>query len=156
MKNYSATGLVCLLIATSQVFAYDVGDSLSPEISEKLKLEPGKASVLDFFASWCVSCAKEIPELHKFIEEEKGQKAQVIGVDVDEELAEGKAFQKKLNITFPVYDDVDQKVVQAFGPIGMPALYYVINNKVVGKRIGAINQIDRQIRADLKKVGVDL
>ena len=79
--------------------------------------------MLDFFASWCVSCAKEIPEIHQFIEDDKSEKVQVIGVGVDEELSDGKAFQKRLNISFPVYDDVDQQVVQAFGPIGMPALY---------------------------------
>lgn len=156
MNLYSAIFLTGLMVAAPIASAYEVGDSLSSEITRKLNLQPGKAAVLDFFASWCISCAKEIPELHKFIKEEKGQKTQVIGVDVDEELADGKEFQQSLNITFPVYNDVDQQVVEAFGPIGMPALYYVIDNKVVGKRIGSVNNIDQQIRADLKKLGVDL
>ena len=123
MNKRLAIILTGLMIATPQAFAYDVGDSLSPEITKKLNIQPGKVAVLDFFASWCVSCAKEIPEIHQFIEDDKSEKVQVIGVGVDEELSDGKAFQKRLNISFPVYDDVDQQVVQAFGPIGMPALY---------------------------------
>lgn len=156
MQKYLAAGLIALSMLSSQAFAYEVGDTLSPDIVEKLDLQPGKVAVLDFFASWCVSCAKEIPEIHKFIKEETGEKTQVIGVSVDEVLAEGKAFQEKLNISFQVYDDIDQQVVQAFGPVGMPALYYVMDNRVVGKRIGAITHIDKQIRADLKELGVEL
>lgn len=147
--------LVGLLAIAPQSSAYNVGDKLSSDISQKLNLQPDKVSVLNFFASWCVSCAKEIPEIHQFIKENKGA-YQVVGIGVDEELAVGKAFQKKLNISYPVYDDVDQQVVQAFDPVGMPALYYVDDNRVVGKRIGAINHIDKQIRKDLKKLGVDL
>ncbi|HBS25649.1 MAG TPA: cytochrome C biogenesis protein [Gammaproteobacteria bacterium] len=143
------------LMATSPAFAYEIGDSISPEVAEKLNLQPGKAAVVDFFASWCASCAKEIPEIHQFIEDDKSEKVQVLGVGVDEDLAEGKAWQKQLNITFPVYDDTDQQVVESFAPIGMPALYYIIDNKVVGKRIGAVNHIDKQIRADLKELGVE-
>lgn len=156
MNTYSAIFLAGLMAAAPPTFAYDVGDTLTPEIIQKLNLPPDKAVVLNFFASWCIPCRKEIPELHNFIKEENPQQVQVIGIDVDEELADGKAFQEKLNITFPVYDDVDQHVVQAFGPIGMPALYYVIDNKVVGKHIGAVNRIDQKIRADLKKLGVNL
>lgn len=155
MQIRLATCLIALLATTQPIHAYEVGDTLSPEVSQKLNLQPGKVAVLDFFASWCASCAKEIPEIHQFIENNDGA-FQVIGIGVDEELADGKAFQEKLNISFPVYDDVDQQVVQAFGPIGMPALYYVADNKVVGKRIGAIDKIDQQIRADLIELGVKL
>ena len=77
-------------------------------------------------------------------------------MDIDEELDDGKKFQSDLNISFPVYDDTDQRVVEAFGPIGMPALYYVIDNKVVRKRIGPINHIDDQIREDLGDLGIEL
>lgn len=156
MKNYLVLCLMGLLAISQQTFAYEVGDTLSPEIVEKLNLEPDKVAVLDFFASWCASCAKEIPEIHKFIKEETNQKTQVVGISVDENLTDGKEFQEKLNISFQVYNDLDQQVIESFGPVGMPALYYVINNKVVGKRIGAINHIDQQIRADLKELGVDL
>ncbi len=155
MKIHLAVLLSGLLMA-APVVAYEVGDTLSPQTLAKLNLEPGKVAVLDFFASWCVSCAKEIPELKQFIKEDSSNKVQVVGVGVDEVLADGLAFQKKLDIDFQVYNDMDQKVVEAFGPIGMPALYYVIDNKIVGKRIGAINHKDDQIRADLKELGVDL
>lgn len=156
MKKYLTTALVILTLASPQIFAYEVGDTVSPDIAKKLKLQTGKIGVLDFFASWCASCAKEIPDIHKFIREDKTGKCQVVGIDVDEKLEDGKAFQKKLNITFPVYDDTNQQVVGAFKPIGMPALYYVKDNKIIGKRMGAVNHIDQQIRADLKKLGVEL
>lgn len=149
--------LACLLLVFSNPsYSYEVGDTIDEEVAKLLNLPEGKPAVLDFFASWCLSCAKEIPDLQKFISEDaKGQIA-VIGVDVDEELEDGLRFQKKLNIHFPVFNDTEQTVIEAFGPIGMPALYYVIDGILVGKKIGAIHHIDQQIIKDLEELGVEL
>jgi len=156
MRARSLAFFMALFLAGNTTNAYEIGDTIDPEITEKLNIEHGKPAVIEFFASWCASCAKEIPEIHDFIREDKKNIVQVIGVDIDEELDDGKKFQSDLNISFPVYDDTDQRVVEAFGPIGMPALYYVIDNKVVRKRIGPINHIDDQIREDLGDLGIEL
>lgn len=146
---------LCLLLSGPAI-SYEVGDIISEEVSQQLNIPKGKVAVIDFFASWCLSCAKEIPDIQKFIESDTNGKAQVIGIDVDEELEDGLAFQKRLDIKFPVVNDTKQTLIQAFGPIGMPALYYIIDNKVVGKRIGAVHHIDQQIKDDLIEHGVDL
>ncbi len=78
----------------------------------------------------------------------------VVGIDVDEELDEGIAFQEELSIDFPVINDVEQKIISEFSPVAMPALYYIIDNKIVGKHIGAVNKIDEKIINDLEKLGV--
>lgn len=145
-----------LALLASPAFSYEVGDTISDDISKKLNLPEQKVVIIDFFASWCLSCEKEIPEMHKFIEEDTAKKTQVIGIDVDEELKEGLAFQKKLNISFPVINDQNQEIISAFSPIGMPAMYFVIDNKIVGKRIGAVDHIDEKIRQDLKALGVQI
>ena len=155
MKRLQSLILV-LIFFTNPSYSYEVGDTISDDVIGQLNLPEGKPVILDFFASWCLSCAKEIPDLQKFIENDANNKVEVIGVDVDEELEEGLAFQKNLSIKFRVVNDTDQTVIQAFEPIGMPALYYIIDNKVVGKKIGAINHIDQQIKEDLKDLGVAL
>ena len=38
----------------------------------------------------------------------------------------------------------------------MPALYYIIDNKIVGKHIGAVPNIDEKIINDLQKLGVEI
>ncbi len=144
------------LFTTLPASSLEVGDTIAPEIGAKLNIPEGKIGVVDFFASWCQSCAKEIPDLHKFIANRSGDNIQVIGVDVDEELTDALKFQQQLSITFNVFNDTKQEVIQHFNPIGMPALYYIKDNKIIGKHIGAIDKIDQKITDDLKKLGVKL
>ncbi len=144
------------LLTSLPAYSLEVGDTIAPEIEAKLNLPEGKVAVVDFFASWCQSCAKEIPQLHKFIATQNQDNVQIIGVDVDEDLAEGLKFQQQLAISFNVLNDTKQEVIQHFNPIGMPALYYIKDNKIIGKHIGAIDQIDQKIASDLQQLGVKL
>jgi len=153
MKKLIITVFFASLISAN-VYSYEVGDRLDEDIIKQLNLPEGKVGVIDFFASWCESCTKEIPEIKKFISQDTEKEAHVVGIDVDEELQEGLEYQKQLNIDFPVINDTHQKIVSAFSPIAMPALYYVKDNKVVGKRIGAIHKIDKQIKKDLQEFEV--
>ena len=61
-----------------------------------------------------------------------------------------------LAIDFPVINDVEQTIISEFSPIAMPALYYIIDNKIVGKHIGAVPNIDEKIINDLQKLGVEI
>lgn len=63
----------------------------------------GKIVMLQFTASWCVVCRKEMP----YIEEEiwqvhKDKDFIVIGVDRDEPLEKVKKFAKKMKVTYPM------------------------------------------------------
>jgi len=138
-----------ILSASANAYAYKVGDTVSPEIAQHLKLNKNGITAVNFFASWCVSCRKELPLVNK-LSKTIAKNYSIVGVDADETLKEGLAFQKALGLTFYVYNDVKQKVTASFNPIGMPALYYIKANKVVKVRIGAINHIDKVILKDLE------
>ncbi|GAW97095.1 MULTISPECIES: TlpA family protein disulfide reductase [Colwellia] len=146
--------LMLSLLPINFAVSHEIGDTISKKAQQILNIPAGKVGVVDFFASWCASCAKEIPDMKKFIKADTEQKTYVIGIDVDEELEEGLAFQQELAIDFPVINDTDQSLIAEFSPIGMPALYYVIDNKIVGKRIGAVDNIDEKIKDDLAKLKV--
>ena len=143
--------IALMLLFSINTYAYKVGDTVSPEVAQHLKLNKNGVTAVNFFASWCVSCRKELPLVNK-LSKTTAKHYSIIGVDYDEELKEGLAFQKSLGLTFYVYNDVKQKVTASFNPIGMPALYYVKNNKVVQIRIGAINHIDKVIQKDLESL----
>ena len=153
MKNIIIITLTLItLINPLTVHAIEIGDTISPEIAAKLNLTPNKVAVVDFFASWCASCSKEIPDLNKFHDQQDNHNAEMIGIGVDEELLVGIAYQQKLSIAFPVHNDTNQQIIEYFNPLGMPALYYIKNNKVIGKRIGAVDHIKQVIKQDLKSL----
>jgi thiol-disulfide isomerase/thioredoxin len=72
-----------------------------PEGGELVMAEQrGRALVLNFWATWCAPCIKELPELARFHRDQAG-KVQVIGLAVDR-LEPVQAFLKGSPLGFPV------------------------------------------------------
>jgi thiol-disulfide isomerase/thioredoxin len=59
--------------------------------------------IVNYWATWCGPCIKEIPELNE-LAHEQADRLQVFGVNWDEPEAEARLTQaKKMKIQFPVY-----------------------------------------------------
>ena len=144
--------IITSLLVSTLLFGYQKGDMVSPTISKKLDLKNDKIYIIDFFASWCGSCKEEMPLLIKASQEMDKSKFELIGVDVDEELAKGEAFQKELNISFRVVNDPKNEIIKAFDPLGMPSLYAIKEGKVVDFLFGAKDNIDKLIADELKEL----
>ncbi|SFC74743.1 TlpA family protein disulfide reductase [Pseudoalteromonas denitrificans] len=147
-----------LLMVNFNTNALQRGDVISSQLSQQLQLDPNKITLVDFFASWCVSCRIELPEVDalssQLSQQPKGKGVEFIGIQVDEDPKVAADFLKEMNLSFRVVDDQSQQVIGAFEPIGMPALYYIRNNKILGIRYGAIPHIGKVISNDLKQLGL--
>jgi len=150
MKKVIITALSAVLL-----YAYQKGDVIDKEIAQKLALDKEKVYIVDFFASWCHSCKREIPSLSKLNESLDKQKTEIIGIDVDENTADGKKFQNELKqenkLNFKVIDDPKGEIVKKFNPVAIPAIYIVKNLKVEAVIIGAKDNIDEIIKNNLKE-----
>ena len=142
--------LLVLTFSIANVYAYKVGDSLPQNVVNQLGLNDSKVYVIDFFASWCASCKIELPLISKLNNNINKSKYKIIGIDVDEELEEGKDFVKSLNLNFDIIYDNENSLIEKFEPIGVPAIYYIKNNKVIKVIYGAVHNIDKKILDDLK------
>lgn len=61
----------------------------------------GQPLLLNFWATWCPPCVKELPEINQFYGEAKAKGWQVLGLAIDQ--AEPvKAFLKKTPLDFPI------------------------------------------------------
>jgi cytochrome c biogenesis protein CcmG/thiol:disulfide interchange protein DsbE len=118
----------------------------------KIPMEANKIYIIDFFASWCASCEKEIPILSQIGEKLKKQNIEIIGVDVDKNPLDGEKFQKKLqkHFTFKVINDTGNELINSYKPIGMPAIYIVKDNKTCGKIFGAVANLEEKINEQIK------
>jgi len=74
--------------------------------------------LLDFWATWCVPCIKELPHFQKFYDKytEKGLKVFSISVDGPETVALVKTFMKRYKYSFPVLLDTESRVVALYNP----------------------------------------
>lgn len=71
----------------------------------KLSDYKGKVVVLNQWATWCVPCREEIPELIKLREEMKGQGVEIIGLTLEDErntAEEVKRYAQAQQINYPI------------------------------------------------------
>ncbi len=145
---------IAILLFVSGIFAYDIGDKIDEDVASKLGLKSDKIYVLDFFASWCGSCKKEMPLLSALNKNIDKNRVEIIGIDADENPKKGMAFQdemkKKGSLNFRVYNDPKGEIVSKFNPVGFPAVYIVKDLKVVSAHMGAKDHIDRVISKEIE------
>ena len=107
--------------------ALKVGDTLPDLASFQLdgKLPDalkGKVVIVDFWASWCVPCAKSFPVLDE-LQKKYGDKLVVLAVNVDEKAANMEKFLAKHTVSFTVVRDAKQKLVAVAEPQTMPTSF---------------------------------
>ncbi len=79
--------------------------------SVKLSDLKGEPVLLQFTASWCGVCRKEMPHIEKQIwQTYKNKGIHVIGIDRKEPLEKVKDFAKIMKITYPLALDLDDEI----------------------------------------------
>lgn len=149
MKKYLLTAMVL----ANTMFAYEVGETIDNEISNKLGLIDEKVYIVDFFASWCASCKIELPLISKLNNKIDKSKYKIVGVNSDQDIKKGKNFVQKLNLNFDIVYDNNNEIISKFAPIGVPAIYYIKDKKVQKVIFGAVHNIDTKILNDLERLG---
>lgn len=103
-------------------YLVNIGDA-APDIElllttgDKIKLNDlrGQVVVLQFTASWCSVCRKEMPHLESEIwQVHKDDDFQLIAVDYDESLESAISFQTLMKITYPMALDPGAKIFSYF------------------------------------------
>jgi thiol-disulfide isomerase/thioredoxin len=120
--------LLTVLMFAANASAFDLKDTAGKP--QRLKDMKGKWVVVNFWATWCAPCIKEIPEIAEFAREQTA-KANVIGIAIDwdetgkaaEDAAKLKRTAQRFGHKYPLVlsDDNTEKV---FGKIkGMPTTH---------------------------------
>jgi peroxiredoxin len=93
----------------------------------------GKTILINFWATWCVPCLKEIPDLVKLQRSIKGPFT-VVGIAVASGEPDDIArFAKDHGMNYPILLDPDQRAYQKFRLIGLPASFLVDKNGTIAK-----------------------
>lgn len=100
-----------------------------------LKDLQGKIVLVNFWATWCPPCRKEMPDLEALYEKYKGQGLLVLAIS-DEEGAKVIPFIAERKITYPVLLDHGRKVNELYRVEGIPKTFvYDREGKLVAQSI---------------------
>ncbi len=108
----------------------------------------GKAVIVNFWATWCGPCKKEMP-LFSAAYAKAGGALEIVAVNVKESADVARPFRDEWGLAFPVVLDSDGRVAQQYVVNGLPVSYFIDANGVVQDLwIGGLDQekLDKRLR----------
>jgi peroxiredoxin len=112
----------------------------------------GKVVLVNFWATWCPPCRKEMPDLETLYRRFGPQGLVILGIS-DEEATKVKPFIAQQKVTYPVLLDPGRKVNELFQIEGIPKTFiYDREGKIVAQSIDMRTQ--KQFLEMLGKAGL--
>jgi cytochrome c biogenesis protein CcmG/thiol:disulfide interchange protein DsbE len=101
----------------------------------------GQPVVLNFWASWCVECDKEMALLEQAWNDYRDQGVWFIGVDYLDIDSEGLAYLDRYNITYPNAPDIGSQAYQDYQCTGVPETFFIDKDGTIQHvQIGPLSQ----------------
>jgi thiol-disulfide isomerase/thioredoxin len=112
---------------------------------------PGRATVVNFWASWCTPCQKEMPAFER-ARGDLGTKIDFVGVDTQDARIPAVAFLDGKGITYPSGYDPKGALLRRFHlRQGLPQTLFIdASGKVVDKVVGQV--AEPALRAKLRRL----
>ena len=116
--------------------------------TEDLQQYKGQVVYVDFWASWCVPCAHSFPFLNELHQEFKDKDLQIVGINMDENVEDAKAFLAKTPAQFNIVADTSAQCAKDFDVEAMPSSYLI-------DRKGVVHHVHQGFRSeDIKELRV--
>lgn len=114
----------------------------------------GQVVLVNVWATWCVPCRKEAPELQALHEAHRGDGLRVVGVSVDNRGAEDqiRRFVEEYGMTYDIWWDPDGTAIEAFGAVGVPLTVLIDREgRITWRHLGAFHAEDATLRSALSR-----
>jgi len=181
LKSLCAALCILLVVASAQAFFHkkaekpaagtELFDKLMVEKPEKALRAPdftlqdlsgkrlslkdfkGKLVFLNFWATWCIPCRDEMPQMEKLHREFKSQGLEIVAVNFREDKQTVKKFVAELGLTFRILLDSDGSVSNEYGAWSLPLSYFVDRKGIfIGKVNGDRPWDGKEARAFLREL----
>ena len=113
----------------------------APKLGFSLRDLRGRPVILNFWASWCVSCRQEAAELEAFWQEKRGDDVLVVGIAIQDTKEAAQQFASYYNKSYILGLDANDKAAIEYGVTGVPETFLINRDGViVHKEIGPVTE----------------
>jgi peroxiredoxin len=113
----------------------------------------GKVVLIDFWATTCLPCVRELPDMKKLYSKFKPQGFEIIGISLDSKKEVLERFIQTNEIPWPQYfDDAGERspLAKTFGIEGIPVVWLVDRHGVL-RDLNTRQQPEKKIESLLKE-----
>jgi DsbE subfamily thiol:disulfide oxidoreductase len=110
-----------------------------PDLQGEMQTLPkGEIILLNFWATWCPPCRKEIPSMVKLHKKLSSQGLRIVAVSVDKNRDDLENFVKEHQMPFMVLHDVDSIAARQYGVFRFPETFLIdregrVRHRLVGE-----------------------
>lgn len=97
----------------------------------------GKVVLVNFWASWCPPCVKEIPSMNRLLAKHQAAGLEIFSVDFQESREDIAKFVTKVPTDYPILLDLDGRLSKNWGVFSFPTTFVMDRN---GKLVYSLNQ----------------
>ena len=102
----------------------------------------GRPVVLNFWASWCVPCRKEMPAFQAVYREVHARVA-FVGVDHEDARTDALTFLRTTGVRYPIAFDPDGTTARDFGMFGVPTTVFIdARGRELERHTGQLSRAD--------------
>lgn len=109
-----------------------------------LKDYRGKKVILNFWATWCPPCRKEMPDMQKVYSQSSEENVEILAVNLrytEKNTDSVTAFVDEHHVSFPVLLDTKGSISKEFQAVSLPTSYLIDSKGTVQKKIiGPLSQ----------------
>lgn len=104
----------------------------------------GKKILLNFWATWCPPCRKEMPDMQRLYEENHDDDFIVLAVNMtntEKKRSDVARFVEQYQLSFPILMDENGKVAQQYEILSYPTSFFIDSDGVIrGKIVGEMSK----------------
>ncbi len=153
MRNW-LIGALCLLFAAGSP-AGELNELSEPVAAPALSLPGldgtelklsdyrGQVVLLNFWATWCPPCRREMPSMRRLAEQLSDRPFRIIAVNAGESREEVRSFLETTPLNFPIVFDPLLETTQAWGVPGLPYSFIIDTDGRLRYRLAGDYQWDR-------------
>lgn len=112
-----------------------------PDVHGQMQALPaGEVILLNFWATWCPPCRKEIPSMISLYNKLAARGLKVVAVSVDRDRSDLEGFVREYKMPFAVLHDAENQVARKYGVFRYPETFLIDRQGLVRHHmVGAVD-----------------